>query len=62
MDWDMVIVTGALLGVIMLVAILGLIWRDKAPNTLESVSKGSHEFAAPSGELDKVAGQENSLA
>lgn len=62
MDWDMVIITGVLLGVLMLVAILGLIWQDRASNTLESVSKGSHEFAAPSDELDKVAGQENSLA
>ena len=55
MDWDLFLVTGALIGVFMLVALLGRIWQDQTPRTPKSGTKESHEFAAPSGEADIVA-------
>ena len=60
MDWDMLLVTGALVGVLMLIGMLGRIWRDQTPRTL---SDAPPERCAVSGsrvDLDKVAGQENS--
>ena len=33
MDWDLLLVTGALIGVFMLIALLGRIWRDQTPHT-----------------------------
>ena len=55
MDWDLLLVTGALIGVFMLIALLGRIWRDQTPSTPKSGTKESHEFAAASGEVDRVA-------
>ena len=62
MDWDLLLVTGALIGVIMLIALLGRIWQDQTPRTPEDEAEKSFEFAAPSVKLEKVAGQGNSLA
>ena len=55
MDWDLLLVTGALIGVFMLIALLGRIWRDQTPHTPKSETKESHEFAAASCEAEKVA-------
>ena len=55
MDWDLFLVTGALIGVFMLIALLGRIWKDQTPRTPKSETKESHEFAAPSGEVDRVS-------
>jgi len=55
MDWDLLLVTGALIGVFMLIALLGRIWRDQTPLTPKSGTKESHEFAAASCEAEKVA-------
>jgi hypothetical protein len=55
MDWDMLLVAGALIGVLMLVALLGRIWRDPTLPMPVSGTKASHEFAAPAGEVDRVA-------
>jgi hypothetical protein len=54
MDWDLLLVTGALIGVLMLIALLGRIWRDQTPRRPERETNGSHEFAASSGEVDRV--------
>jgi hypothetical protein len=54
MDWDLLLVTGALIGVLMLIALLGRIWRDQTPRTPKSGTKESHEFAAAPGEVDRV--------
>ena len=55
MDWDLFLVTGALIGVFMLIALLGRIWKDQTPRTPKSEPKESHEFGAPSGEVDRVS-------
>lgn len=41
MPWDMLLVAGVLLGVLMLIAILARIWRDRPLCTPESDDKDS---------------------
>ncbi len=55
MDWDMFLLAGALIGLLMLITLLGRIWRDHTPRRPESGTKQSHEFAAAAGEIDRVA-------
>ncbi len=62
MDWDMLIVTGALFRVLMLIAILGRIWQDQTRRRPSDASPEKRVVPIPPVELDKVAGQENSLA
>ncbi len=62
MPWDMLLVAGVLLGVLMLIAILSRIWQDQVPRRPSGVSPEKRAASVPPVELDKVAGQENSLA
>lgn len=62
MDWEMLIVTGALLGMLMLFAILSMIWREKSLHASEAADKNSRKLTSKSIEFEKVTGQENSSA
>jgi hypothetical protein len=43
MDWDIVLLTGTLSGVLMLVVLLGLIWQDRTPREPEDEPGGPQE-------------------
>ena len=65
MTWDMVLVTVTLVTVllfIILLAIVARIWQDEAPRKPGTDSRPARALASRSSEIDKVTGQENSLA
>lgn len=66
MTWDMVLVTVTLVTVLLLIILLALIsriWQEEIPRKPDSDSKKRPTFASPSpAEIEKVTGQENSLA
>ena len=62
MDWDMLLVTGALIGVFMLMALLGRIWQDQTPRRPSDASPEKRTASVAPGELEKVTGPENSFA
>ena len=65
MTWDMVLVTVTLVTVLLLIILLALvsrIWQDRTPRDKKDDAKDAHAPASQAVELDKVTGQENSLA
>jgi hypothetical protein len=65
MTWDMVLVTVTLITVLLLIVLLALIsqiWQDETPRKPGTASRSARTLASPSSKIDKVAGQENSLA
>jgi hypothetical protein len=65
MTWDMVLVTVALVTVllfIILLTIISRIWQDETPHKPQTAGPGSRTLASRPSVIDKVTGQENSLA
>ncbi len=58
MDWDLLLVTGALIGVIMLIALLGRIWQDQTPCRPSDGPPEKRPVSVSPGKLDKVIGHE----
>ena len=61
MIWDISVVTVALLGVLMLFAILSRIWRDQTMGIQEADDRDASMLASRSAALDNVVEKENSL-
>ena len=58
---DMSLVTFALLGVLLLFAILSRIWRDQTMGIPQADEKDTCELASQSAAIDDVAEKENTL-
>ncbi len=58
----MSLVTFALLGVLLLFAILSRIWRDQTMGTPQTDERDARTLASQSATIDKVAEKENPLA
>ncbi len=61
MIWDISLVTVALLGVLMLFAILSRIWRDQTMGIQEADDREASTLASRSAALDDVVEKENSV-
>ena len=65
MTWDMVLVTVTLVTVLLLIILLALmsrIWQDGTPHKPENTAQQPQRPASRSLQIDKVTGQQNSLA
>ena len=65
MTWDMVLVTVTLVTVLLLIILLALvsrIWQDGTPRKPENDAQQPQRLASRSLQIDKVTGQQNSLA
>jgi hypothetical protein len=65
MTWDMVLVTVTLITVLLLIVLLVLIsriWQDETPRKLKHDPKHERLLASRPNEIQKVSGEESSLA
>jgi hypothetical protein len=65
MTWDMVVVTVALVTVLLFIILLTMIsriWQDETPQKAKTAGPSGRTLASRPSGIDKVTGQENSLA
>ena len=62
MDWDMLLVTGALFGVLMLMVILGRIWQDQGSRRPSDAPPEKRAASLAQGGLENVTRPEDLVA